>query len=108
MGMRIEGTPDWDVIWHLYAMSDNALTAAQLARRIHTTEDGVVRLMNAMGVDIAEQTGWFPVPDREDGWQIYFSRNLNSSGEWVYSLKDKYLPILEIFRRNKRRKCKHN
>lgn len=100
--MRIDDTPSWHLLWHLYAMSDNALTAAQLAHRMHAPEDGVVRLMNAMGVDVAEQTGWFPMLKRECGWQIFFTRRLSPDGEWIYSVRDKFLPIFATFRANKR------
>lgn len=97
--MRSEKLISWSLLWHLYAQSCNSLTAAQLARRLHVPEDGVIRLMNAMGMDVAEQTGWFEVPEKDDGWQIYFTRNLNPEGEWVYSIKDKFLPILSTFRK---------
>ncbi len=101
VGMRTEETLSWNLIWHLYAMSDNALTAAQLARRMHIPEDGVIRLMNAMGADVAEKTGWSQITDREDVWQIYFSRRRSSSGEWVYSIQDKFLPILNSLRQRR-------
>lgn len=98
-GMRIEGAKAWDMMWHLYAMSDNALTAAQLANRLNIPEEGVVRLMNTTGAHIADQTGWFPIPNRDEGWQILFCRTMNPEGEWVYSLKDKFLPILATQRK---------
>lgn len=92
--MCSEEMPSWTLLLHLYAGSDNALTAAQLAHRMNIPENGVVRLMNSMGKVVAEQTGWFNVPDCDDGWQIYFTRRLNENCEWVYSIKDKFLPIL--------------
>ncbi len=100
-GMRMENAPSWNLLWHLYAMSDNALTAAQLAERMHIPREGVIRLMNAMGVDAAMQTGLSPVPDRNDGWQIFFSRRPNPNGEWVYSINEMFLPILGSFRLHK-------
>lgn len=56
--MRAEDTPSWHLLWHLFAQSDNALTAAQLAHRLHIPVDGVMRLMKKMGTDVAEQTGY--------------------------------------------------
>lgn len=97
-GMRAEDTTSWHILWHLFAQSDNALSTAQLARRLHIPEPGVMRLMNKMGTDIAESTGWFPIPELENGWQVYFTRNLNTNGEWLYSIKKEYLPILATFR----------
>lgn len=99
VNMKIDGTPDWELLWHLYAQSDNALTVAQIASRLHIPEDGVLRLMNWMGMDVAEQTGWFGDVDRHDGWQVFFSRRMNSEEEWVYSIKEKFLPILAVFRK---------
>lgn len=97
--MQIEELPSWTLLWHLYAQSDNSLTAAQIARRMHIPEEGVVRLMNSMGVDVAEQTGWFPTPPQEDGWKVFFTRSQNSTGEYVYSIKEYFLPILANFRK---------
>lgn len=97
--MRCERLPSWALLWHLYAQSDNVLTCAQLASRLNIPEEGVARLMNAMGVNIAEQTGWFPTPPREDGWKIFFTRRQNLIGEFVYSIKEKFLPILADFRK---------
>ncbi|MDD6621702.1 MAG: hypothetical protein PUE90_03140, partial [Bacteroidales bacterium] len=98
-GMQIEELPSWTLLWHLYAQSDNSLTAAQIAHRMHIPEDGVVRLMNIMGVYVAQQTGWFPIPEQDDGWKIFFTRSQNPTGEFVYSIKEHFLPILANFRK---------